>query len=97
VVVRGTKGGERKTLCYEMAEAFDHDTNTSAMKHATSAATSAAALTLARGELKGGGAAPPEHVVDKAAYLDQVRERGLTLHEQTYDGWRDVRDPSQTL
>jgi saccharopine dehydrogenase-like NADP-dependent oxidoreductase len=97
VLVRGTSGGARQTVVYEMKQAYHEEDDTSAMKHATSAATSAVALMLARREVDGGGAAPPEHVVDKAAYLASVQARGLELTETVYDGWRDVRNPHVAL
>ncbi len=95
VLVRGVTGGKKQTIVYQMTERYDEADSVSAMKNATSAATSAAALMLARGEIEGGGASPAEHVVDKAAYLRHVQQRGLTISETIYDGWRDVRDPSE--
>lgn len=90
VLVRGLHGGRRATRVYEMVVRYDPDTATTAIRRCTSVPISTLALMLGRGEIPGGGAAPPEQVVDKERYLDAVRAQGLPITIETHEGWRDI-------
>ncbi len=92
VLVRGKKNGVEKTLLYETIEEYDAEDKTTAMRRATAIPTVVLALRLARGEVPGGGAAPPEYVVDRGAYLDAIRERGIGIRERWFDGYVSVTD-----
>lgn len=92
VLVRGVRAGQKRTRVYEMVEFYDEATTTTAMKRCTAIPTSTLAVMLASGAIPGGGAAPPEHVVPKEAYIDAVKARGLRLVEHECDGYRDVTD-----
>ncbi len=48
---------------------------------------------LARGEVPGGGAAPPERVVNADRYLDLVRAAGMPITVETHEGWHSVGVP----
>lgn len=93
VLVRGTVGGAARTLVYELQQAYDHATSTTAIRHATAVATTALVAMLGRHAIPGGGAAPPELVVDPGAYLDAVRAAGLDVRETWYDGHRRIESP----
>lgn len=95
VLVRGTSGGHPRTLVYELHQEFDTESGTTAIRRATAIVTSALVTMLASGKLPGGGAAPPELVVDRGAYLDAVRADGLAIEETWYDGLRSVECPSE--
>ena len=55
------------------------------------------AVMLGRGDVPGGGAAPPECVIDRAVYLEAVRAAGLDVRETWYEGRRAVGDPSRDI
>ncbi len=93
VVVRGTVGGRKRTLVYEMIEAYDDAHQTTAMRRCTAIPTTVLALMLAQGDIAGGGAAPPEHVVNRAAFVEAIRARGLTVAERWYDDSVDIAAP----
>ena len=92
VLIRGTEGGEKRTLVYEMVDRYDEDQRLSAMERCTSLPIAAVAVFIAGGEVEGGGAAPPENVVPRDRYLDVLAERGLDVQTRWYDGHTDVTD-----
>ena len=94
VLVRGIADGAPRTLVYELQQAYDTATSTTAIRHATAVATTALVEMLGARRIPGGGAAPPELVVDPAAYLESVREAGLDIRETWYDGDRSVECPA---
>ncbi len=92
VLIRGLQQGTRRTLVYEMVEPYDRATRTTAMRRATAIPATVLAVTLAQGKIPGGGAATPEHLVDRAAYLDALRARGLRIEARWHEGYLDVTD-----
>lgn len=94
VLVKGTREGRSQTLVYELQQNYDEATGTSAIRHATGIVTTALAVMLGRGDIPGGGAAPPETVVDASRYLGAVRAAGLDVRESWYEGARRVEDPA---
>lgn len=94
VLIKGKKGGRKKTLVYEMVDRFDQEGQMTAMKRCTSIPATAAAYLIASGELKGGGAVPPENVLPKEKYLSMIGERGLDITNTWFDGYVDVRNPN---
>ncbi len=94
VLIQGQKEGRAQTLTYEMAERYDAERGLTAMKKCTSVPTAVIAGLLASGEIHGGGAAPPEDVVPKDAYLAMIRERGLTIAEHWREDHAHVTTPS---
>ncbi len=97
VLVRGTRDGRPQTLVYELQQDYDDATERSAIRQATGIVTAALAVMLGRGDIPGGGAAPPEMVLDRGAYLAAVREAGLDVRETWYDGHRSVGDPAREI
>ncbi len=94
VVIQGVQDSKKRTLVYEMVELYDSESNTSAMKRCTSIPAAVATLLIASGEIKGGGAAPPENVLPRGKYLEMLGESGLNISSSWYDGWIDVHNPS---
>ncbi len=94
VLIQGEKDGREQTLVFQMVLPYDDVHHTTAMRRATAIPTSVLARMLGENRIAGGGAAPPEHIVDRAAFLDDVRARGLDIEETWYEGVVDVTDAS---
>lgn len=90
VLIQGPKDGHKRSLIYEMVDRYDEERGLTAMKRCTSIPTSAVAVMIASGRVKGGGASPPENVVPKQAYCDLVAEHGLDVSTSWHDGYVDV-------
>jgi len=93
ILIRGKKDGRACSLLYQMTDYYREEQQLSAMMRCTSAPTAVVAYMIASGQVPGGGAAPPEHVVPKAEFCAILAERGLHIDTQWFDGYRDVRDP----
>jgi saccharopine dehydrogenase-like NADP-dependent oxidoreductase len=78
-----------------VASGDDVEAGRTAIEHCTSIPAAEVAYLLAARSIAGGGAATPEHVVDKARYLDAMTERGLALKSAWYAGEADVRNPGE--
>ncbi len=94
VCVRGIKDGEKQTLVYEMIEQYDEAQEITAMRRCTSVPAAVAALMLASKQVSGGGAAPPENVVDREAYCNRISTYGLQITERWFEGYTSVQNPS---
>jgi len=94
VCIRGQVDGEKRTLVYEMIERYDADTGTTAMRRCTSIPTAVAALMLASHNVSGGGVAPPENVLPREAYCNNVADYGLDVTARWHDGYVGVQQPS---
>ena len=90
VSVHGTVGGVERTLTYEMVELYDRVSTLTAMKRCTSIPASVIAIQLASGRIEGGGATPPEMIVPKLPFLEEVRSFGLSISETWHDGHMPV-------
>ncbi len=91
VLVRGERDGQPATIVYEMIERYNEETHQTAMMRCTAIPTIVAALLLAREEtVTGGGADVPENVLPRDRFLDAVAERGLNVHREWHDDFRDV-------
>ena len=93
VLLKGTVGGEKKTLVYEMIESYDAARGMTAIQRCTSVPTATVAQLIAAREVHGGGAAPPENVVPKDRYFDILAARGLHVSTTWLDGYVGVRNP----
>ncbi len=91
VLIHGEKGGQPKTLVYEMVERYDEASSLTAMMRCTSIPTVAVASLIAQQKVPGGGAAVPEEVVPREEYFQSVADRGLDINAQWYDGYVDVQ------
>lgn len=86
VLIRGTVGGEKKTLVYEMTDLYDDELEMTAMRRCVSIATTAIAVMVASGSVDGGGAAPPERIIPRQDFIDAVIDRGLDIKSKWFDG-----------
>ena len=93
VLLQGKKEGRQCTLLYEMIEHYDEASGMTAMQRCTSLPTAAVAVLIASGQVSGGGAAPPEDVIPRQDFYDQVTARGLNITATWHDGYVDVRNP----
>jgi lysine 6-dehydrogenase len=94
VLIQGQKEGRACTLVYEMVDLYDEQEKLTAMMRCTSIPTALVAYLVATGRVPGGGARPPELVVPREEYCRMLADRGLHVHTQWYDGYRDVTNPA---
>jgi len=97
VCIRGLKDGQKRTLVYEMIERYDPETGTTAMRRCTSIPITVVALMLARKNVPGGGVAPPENVLPREDYCNNVSDYGLNISARWYEGYTGVQKPEGTL
>lgn len=96
VLVQGEKEGGPATVVYEMVERYNEATHQTAMMRCTAIPTVVSALLLAREEsVSGGGADVPENVLPRDQFLDEVAERGLDIHREFYEDFREVTTKKQ--
>lgn len=94
VAIQGRKDGRDQTLVYEMTERYDEDHDMTAIMRCTSIPTVVIARLVAQQEVApGGGAEVPEHVVPRDTFLSAVREHGLDIRSNWYDGHVEVTEP----
>lgn len=96
VLIQGRREGQEASLVFEMVERYDEERRMSAMRRCTAIPIATVAMMLARGQVAGAGAAPPEKVVSKAAYCGQLAARGLHIQATWYDGHVSVEQPEGT-
>lgn len=92
VLLWGTVGGQTKSLVYEMVDTFDETHKMTAMRRCASIPTAAIATMIGAGTVPGGGAAPPERIIARDEFIDDVVARGLDISSAWHDGHMDVRD-----
>lgn len=91
VLLRGTVDGAPKSLVYEMVERYDEASGETAMMRATAIPAVATALLVAQnGQVAGGGANVPEHVVPRPAFLEATADRGLCIDTEWHNGPMEV-------
>ena len=93
VLVQGKQNGQERSLVYEMIERYDEAAGVTAIKRCTSIPTATVAVFIASQHVPGGGAAPPEDILPREAYLQAIAEQGLTINTYWYDGYVDVAAP----
>ncbi|MFT4604969.1 MAG: lysine 6-dehydrogenase [Rhodothermales bacterium] len=86
IAVQGRLDGRDQTLCFQMIEPARAELGINAMKYCTAIPAVVVALELASGRAEGGGAAPPEGVIQGSVALDAFRARGLRIEENWHDG-----------
>ncbi len=99
IAIHGHKAGQPYTLLYEMIDRYHQADQLSAMRRCTAIPTALVALMIAAGEVKGGGALPPEQVVPHGHFYQRLTEHGLPLTHRWYAGYVEVThpDPSKVL
>ena len=90
VLIQGTQQGQKRTLVYEMVDRYDEERDLTAMERCTSIPTATAAVLISSPEMTGGGAAPPEHVVDHDRYCTLLSKQGLDITTRWHDGYVEV-------
>ena len=94
VLLKGKKGGKKKTLVYEMIDRYDSVKKRTAMKRCTSIPTATVAYMIASGRVAGGGASPPEKIVPRDEYCRLIKDQGLNITTTWLDGYSDVAEVS---
>lgn len=90
IKITGRQGDAWKRLTYEMVARYDEHTDLSAMRRCTAFATATIATLIAQGAVpKEGGAAPPERLIPKDRFFEDLERRGL--HVETH--WEDIAPP----
>ena len=84
--IEGEKDGRAQTLVYEMIDRYDEETEFSAMQRCTGFSVAATALLIARKEVPGGGACPPERILPKERFFEALAKRGIEVSERWEDG-----------
>lgn len=97
ILINGLVDGQKKTLVYEMIDRYNESEGLSAIRRCTSMPTATVAAQLGAGQLSGAGAAPPELVLDKVSFVDQLIHREMSIEKSWHDGWLLVTDPSEQL
>lgn len=81
VIVTGEKDGEECIYQYEMTTIRNLETGVTAMAQATAYSISVVAQMIADGRIQKRGAHPPETIVPGAAYIEEMKARGVTITE----------------
>ena len=83
VYVRGKRSGLPFRIRYQLVDRADRKSGLTAMMRTTGFSASIVALMLGRGQVECGGAFTGENCVPSAAYIQELRERGLRLTMNT--------------
>src|SRR5438067_4585012 len=81
VVVSGTKGGSPKTVTWELIDRYDEQHHISAMMRTTGFSLSITGMMQVRGEVKPAGVHTPDECVPADRYIEELRQRGITIRE----------------
>ena len=81
VVVRGTKHGAPATKTFELVDRFDEAHGISAMMRTTGYSLSITSLMQVRGQVTPAGVHTPDECIPPAAYIAELRKRGVTIAE----------------
>lgn len=82
----GQREGRRQALHYELLDLHDTNSGFSAMQRCTGYPAATVATLLALGQVPGGGVAPPEQIIPKGPFFDDLAARGLQIQER----WEEV-------
>lgn len=83
VLVSGLKAGEPVTTIFNMITEKDQSTNETAMARATANTISIVAQMIGNGVITKRGAYPPEQIVPGDLYIEEMKKRGVIIHEQS--------------
>ncbi len=92
IMVTGWSDGQERTFALQTVHEFDETLGISALRFVAGAATAEVTHDLISGNVKGGGAAPPERIVDKRHFLDRMESNGIRIESQWFDGHLHVTD-----
>jgi lysine 6-dehydrogenase len=79
VTVEGTKGGEPKTLGWELIDYYDETRGVSAMMRTTGYSLSITGQMQARGEVKPAGVCTPDECIPAEPYIRELAKRGIEI------------------
>lgn len=82
VIVSGMKAGKPKTYTYEMITFKDKKNNVTAMARCTAYTISVVAQMIANGTIMKKGVLPPEQIVPGDLYIQEMKKRGVSIHEK---------------
>ncbi|MGM8213175.1 saccharopine dehydrogenase family protein [Virgibacillus sp. W0430] len=81
VIVSGEKNEEAVTYAYEMITYKDRNDNVTAMARATANTISVVAQMIGNDTINKRGVYPPEQIVPGEAYIQEMKRRGVVIHE----------------
>ena len=81
VVVSGTKGGAPAAKTFELVDRYDEAHDISAMMRTTGYSLSITGLMQARGQVTPPGVHTPDECIPAAAYIAELRRRGVDIKE----------------
>lgn len=81
VIVSGNKNGEQVSYEYELVTKKDMEQQVTAMARATANTISVVAQMIGNGEITKRGVYPPEQIVPGAAYIAEMKKRGVHIVE----------------
>ena len=81
VVVSGKKNGAAASKSFELVDRYDEKHDVSAMMRTTGYSLSITGLMQARGQVKPAGVHTPDECVPPAAYVAELRKRGIDIKE----------------
>ena len=81
VVVSGTKNGKPATKTFELVDRYDEVHGISAMMRTTGYSLSITALMQVRDQVKPAGVHTPDECIPPAAYIAELRKRGVEIRE----------------
>lgn len=79
VIVRGSAGGKKKAIEFELVDRYDEARGISAMMRATGYSLSITGQLQARGEIRPAGVHTPDECIPFNSYIDELRRRGLDI------------------
>ena len=82
VIVKGEKDGRKKRIVYDLLEYEDSVTGFSAMQRTTGFSAAVILEMLAQGQVGQKGVVPVEKAVSGEKFLEEIRRRGILVHEK---------------
>lgn len=81
VIVTGQKNNTKTSYQYEMITYKDLTNHVTAMARVTASTISVVAQMIGKGQIKKVGVFPPEKIVPGDIYMDELKNRGIIIHE----------------
>ncbi|HEX5438510.1 MAG TPA: saccharopine dehydrogenase C-terminal domain-containing protein [Gemmatimonadaceae bacterium] len=81
VLVEGTKGGQPKTVGWELIDYYDEAHGISAMERTTGYSLSVTGQMQVRGEITSCGVCTPDECVPAQPYIEALKERGIAIRK----------------
>ncbi|MEX2152648.1 MAG: saccharopine dehydrogenase C-terminal domain-containing protein [Gemmatimonadaceae bacterium] len=81
VVAQGTKGGQPKTIGWELLDYFDAERGISAMERATGYSLAITGMMQVRQQVTGAGVLTPDEAIPAALYIAELAKRGVKIRQ----------------